>query len=114
MRGRKAKNRASCRSLSQEVLVVEKVPGWIEKVLLPKLSEIKVELKSLRGEMQGELKSINTRIDSVETKLGEMDRRLTENDRRLSEKIDDLDKRLDIVQRLSVLEAKIRDQERKS
>jgi flagellar capping protein FliD len=72
--------------------IAEKAPGWFTRILMPEIVEIK-----------GELKNINTRID-------ELDKRLTSridsvNDK-LSAKIDDLDKRLDIVQRLTILEAK--------
>lgn len=34
-------------------------------MLLPQLSEIKGEIKAFRGEVQGELKAINTRIDAL-------------------------------------------------
>ena len=91
--------------------MTEKIPGWLERVLLPKLSE-----------MTGEIKAINVRIDAVDEKLGtkidEMDRRLSANDKHLAEKIeavdqrlgtkiDDLDKRLDMAQRLAILETKM-------
>jgi predicted nucleic acid-binding Zn-ribbon protein len=36
----------------------EKIPGWIERLLLPKLSSI-----------EGELKAINSRIDSVDERM---------------------------------------------
>ncbi|RCV65432.1 hypothetical protein C5S53_03780 [Methanophagales archaeon] len=37
---------------------MDKVPSWMEKLLLPKLNEI-----------TGEIKAIHTRIDAVEKKL---------------------------------------------
>ncbi len=40
---------------------VEKIPSWIERLLLPKLSTI-----------EGELKAINIRIDSVEDQVGSL------------------------------------------
>ena len=52
--------------------MVEKIPSWIEKLLLPKLSEI-----------TGEIKAINARIDSLEKtipmmeKLKELEIRIT-------------------------------------
>jgi len=84
--------------------MTERVPGWFERALLPRLSEI-----------VGEIKAINTRIDALDeklsTKIDEGDKRLAtkidELDKRLSAKIDDLDKRLDIAQRLAVLEAQM-------
>jgi flagellar capping protein FliD len=38
--------------------IVEKLPSWIERILLPSLNEIK-----------GEIKAINTRIDSLDDKM---------------------------------------------
>ena len=105
--------------------IAEKAPSWFTRLLMPEIAEIK-----------GELKNINTRIDSTNTRIDEMDKRLgsridsvngriDEMNERLGSKIDsvrnelkseisrvdsrieDLDKRLDIVQRLSVLEAKV-------
>ncbi|MEM3419081.1 MAG: hypothetical protein QW806_02540 [Nitrososphaerota archaeon] len=46
--------------------MVEKVPGWIERILLTKLSEI-----------TGEIKAINARIDSLEKRIQMMEK-LTE------------------------------------
>jgi capsule polysaccharide export protein KpsE/RkpR len=76
--------------------MAEKIPSWIERLLLPRLSS-----------MEGELKAINARIDSVKT---EMNAKFET----VNTKIESLDKRLDVVQRLSVLEAKVRDLEKKS
>ena len=51
--------------------------------LMPEISDIKLELSEIRGE-----------VKSLHTKVEEMDKRL-------SSKIEDLDNRLDIAQRLS-------------
>ncbi|MEM2208972.1 MAG: hypothetical protein QXF09_03225 [Nitrososphaerota archaeon] len=66
--------------------MAEKIPSWIERILLPKLSEITGEIKainaridslektfnerfiSLRNEMISRFESINIRIDSLEKK----------------------------------------------
>ncbi|MCL5068748.1 MAG: hypothetical protein M1368_10410 [Thaumarchaeota archaeon] len=59
--------------------MAEKVPSWLERLLLPQISEIKGELKAvngkidaLRGEMHGEFKAINTRIDSLSTEVRDL------------------------------------------
>ena len=46
---------------------VEKVPSWIKQVLMPEINEIKGELKSVRTKID----SSNERIDSLrnETKI---------------------------------------------
>jgi tetrahydromethanopterin S-methyltransferase subunit G len=91
--------------------MTEKVPGWLERVLLPRLSE-----------MAGDIKAINARIDGLDNKIDAVDAKLSAKidavdarlaaridgaEEKLSTKIDELDKRLDIVQRLAVLEAKM-------
>ena len=40
---------------------IEKIPAWIERMLLPKLNEI-----------SGEIKAIHTRIDSVEKEIASL------------------------------------------
>jgi len=39
----------------EKYFIMEKIPGWIERLLMPKLNEI-----------TGEIKAIHTRIDGVE------------------------------------------------
>ena len=46
--------------------MAEKIPSWIERLLLPKLSSLEGELRAFRGEVAGELKAVNGRIDSLE------------------------------------------------
>ena len=76
--------------------MTEKIPGWLERVLLPRLSE-----------MAGDIKAINARIDGLDNKIGEMDKRLSSNDAHLADKIDSLDNKLDMAQRLTILETKM-------
>lgn len=47
----------------------EKIPGWIERLLLSRLSSLERELKAFRGEAAGELKAVNGRIDSLEKQM---------------------------------------------
>jgi len=102
--------------------IAEKAPGWVARVLLPEIADMKGELKNIKVRLD----ATNNRIDEMDRRLSEkidslderlsgkideLEKRLSQNDLRLSEKIDDLDKRLDMAQRLAVLEAKVKDQE---
>jgi hypothetical protein len=62
------------------------VPGWFTRVLLPEIQE-----------MNGELKSINTRIGDTNSRIDDLKDYLKEN--------------LNVVQRLAVIEAKVRELE---
>jgi hypothetical protein len=73
--------------------MAEKVPGWLERILLPQISELKGEVKAINARLDGEFKAVHSEI------------------RRLDEKIDSLDKRMDVVQRLAVVEGKVQELE---
>jgi peptidoglycan hydrolase CwlO-like protein len=54
-----------------------KIPGWIERLLLPRLSSI-----------EGELKAVNSEMKRLETKIDSLDERLNTRIDSLSEKVD--------------------------
>jgi predicted RNase H-like nuclease (RuvC/YqgF family) len=94
--------------------LAEKAPSWFTRVLLPEISEIK-----------GELRAINARIDSTNTKIDALDNKVEEVEKRLSIRIDEMDKRLsskvqglrelvNLTQRVTILEVKQRESEKKA
>lgn len=86
--------------------IAEKAPSWFTRLLMPEILEIK-----------GELKNINIRIDELDKRLSEKidstRNELKSDISRVDSRVEDLDKRLDIVQRLTILEAKQREAEDK-
>jgi len=106
---------------------VEKIPSWIERLLLPKLNTI-----------EGELKAINTRIDSVEGQVGSLrnemlskfegvDIKITSLDERITSlrneakteftglnyRFDYLEKRIPVIEEITALKLKIADMEKR-
>lgn len=75
--------------------MAEKVPGWLERILLPQISEVKGEIKAIHSE----IRRVDEKIEAVDEKL--------------SMKIDDLNTRLDVSQRLATIEEKVRGLESK-
>jgi len=61
--------------------MAEKVPGWLERVLLPQISEMKGELKAINARIDGEFRVVHSEIKRVEetlgTKIDELDRKST-------------------------------------
>jgi len=57
--------------------MAENIPGWVERLLLPRLSS-----------MEGELKAINFEVKRLETKIDSLDERLNTRIDSLSEKVD--------------------------
>ncbi len=73
--------------------MAEKVPGWLERILLPQISELKGEVKAINARMDGEFRAVHSEI------------------KRLDQKIDGLDKRMEVMQRLAVVEGKVQELE---
>lgn len=75
--------------------MAEKVPGWLERVLLPQISEMKGELKAINARMDGEFRVVHSEIKRVEETLGT--------------KIDDLDRNMDVTRRLATVEEQLKE-----
>lgn len=95
--------------------MAEKVPGWMERLLLPRLSSIEGELKGFRGESRGEFKAAHSEVARLDGKVDAVNERLAtkidELDARLTARIDELDKRWDVAQRLAAVEGKVHELE---
>ena len=100
--------------------MAEKVPGWLERVLLPQITELKGEIRVLSTTIDGLDEKIDAKIDGLDQKLtaridgleGRMDSefKLVHGEiRRLDDKIDALDKRTDFTQRLTVVEEQVKE-----
>lgn len=73
--------------------------------------EIQSELSVLGARMEGEFKAVHSEIARVDERIGSLDQRLNGRIDNLHDKIEGLDKRLDVVQRLAVVEAKLKEYE---
>ncbi|MGI0080674.1 MAG: hypothetical protein ACRECH_13755 [Nitrososphaerales archaeon] len=65
-------------------LILPELRQIVKEELQAATSEIRGEIRAMKGEMQGEFKAVNTRID-------------------------EMDKRPDVVQRLAIIEEKVKD-----
>jgi chromosome segregation ATPase len=120
--------------------LAEKAPGWVTRILLPEIAELKGEIKnintrideldkrlsnkidssfdSLTSKIDSNSVLLNSKIDSnfdsLTSKIDSLRNELKSDISRVDSRVEDLDKRLDIVQRLSVLEAKQREMDSKT
>jgi chromosome segregation ATPase len=100
-------------------------PSWFERFLLPELNALKGEIKALSGRIDGldgkmtgqfeavqsEVRRLDEKLDSTRAELGE---RIDSAKSVLSTRIDNLDQKLDVVQRLAVVETKLKEYEAKA
>jgi len=87
--------------------MAQKVPGWLERVLLPQLSELKGEIKALDARIGGFESKIEGEFKAIHSEIRRLDEKIDGLDERLSSKMEELDKRLDVTQRLAVVEGKV-------
>ena len=83
-------------------MMATRVPGWLERVLLPQMNELKGEIKGVEAKLAGFESKVEGEFRAVHSEI-----------RRLDEKIDSLDKRMDVTQRVAVIEEKMREFETK-
>jgi DNA anti-recombination protein RmuC len=86
------------------------------------LKSVNTKIDALRNEFRSEIKVVDTRVTEMDkrlsTRVEEMDKRLStrveEMDKRLSSKLEDMDRKLDIDRRMTMIEAKLKDLEKRS
>ena len=101
--------------------MAEEVPGWLERILLPQLSELKGQIREIKGqisevrgevrEVRGEVRQVNGRVESLAGRMvGEFKAVHTEIqrlDEKISTEVKRLDSRLDGIEENRLLEGKI-------
>jgi hypothetical protein len=88
--------------------MAEKIPGWLERVLLPQISELKGEIKATNAKIDGEFKVVHSeirrldqKIDGLGQNLGQrtdgVDQRAAASGQSLTQRIDGLDQKISNV-----------------
>lgn len=110
--------------------MAERVPAWLERLVLPRLDALMAELKAFRAEVAGEFKALHEMLaefrggtvrqlkpsGSDEGRSYEASEELEvlhAEVRRLDERIDGLENQLDLVQRLAAVETKLHEYEKR-
>ncbi len=90
-----------------------RAPGWLERVLLPQMNEMKGEIKAIDARIEGFEGKVEGEFRAVHSEIKRLDEKIDSSAGRLEEKIDSLDKRMDVTQRVAVIEEKMRELESK-
>ena len=94
-------------------MMAMKVPGWLEQVLLPQMSELKGEIRALDAKVEGFGSKVEGEFRAVHSEIGRIDQKIDALDKLRETKTDGLDKRMDVTQRVAVIEEKMRELETK-
>lgn len=74
--------------------ISEKVPGWLERVLLPQMSEVRGELRAVDAEIGGLERKMEPEFKAVHSGSNRLGERIDGFDRRLGSRIEQLDQNL--------------------
>jgi peptidoglycan hydrolase CwlO-like protein len=94
-------------------MMATRVPGWLERVLLPQMNELKGEIKALDAKLGGLDSKVEGEFRAVHSEVKRLDEKIDSSSKRLEQKIDSLDKRMEVTQRIAVIEEKVRELEAK-
>ncbi|GBC70946.1 hypothetical protein HRbin02_00720 [Candidatus Calditenuaceae archaeon HR02] len=90
--------------------VAERVPGWVARFLLPEIRAlIKEETKDLKTYMDDKFKTFDERLETFNEKFKALDERLISLRNEMNARFDSLESRVDVLQRVAVLEAEVRE-----
>jgi hypothetical protein len=100
--------------------MAEKIPGWLERILLPQLSELKGDVKGVNAKIEGVGEKLGAKIDGLDQKLaaridaleGRMQgefKAVHAEIMRLDGRIDALEQRTDLTQRLAIVEERFKE-----
>ncbi len=106
---------------------MEKIPTWIEKLLLPKLKEITGEIKalhtridsmekeitSLRNEVMTKFEAADNKVATLDTKVDSLRNEVISRFEAVNTRFDSLETRLPVMEKISELEARITGLEKK-
>ena len=88
--------------LIQGASMAEKIPSWIERLLLPRLSE-----------MTGEIRGLNYKVDALEKTMNGKFEAVYGKFEAVMSRIDSLEKRIPVVQELAEIKVRLSEVERK-
>ncbi len=118
-------------SIEIKVKYMEKIPGWVERLLMPKLNEITGEIKaihtridgvekevtSLRSEMMTKFEAADAKVESLrkETKgaIESLEKVTISRFEAVDSRFDSLEARLPVMEKLAEFEARLAEIERK-
>ena len=87
--------------------MAEKVPGWIERLLLPRLSSMEGELKGLKGELSGFRGEAGGEFKASHSETRRLDEKIDSLRNEVLTRFESLEKRLDFAKDFGVLQAKV-------
>ena len=100
--------------------MAEKIPGWLERILLPQLNELKGDVKVVNAKIEGVGERLEAKIDGLDEKLaaridaleGRMQgefKAVHAEIMRLDGRIDALEQRTDLAQRVAIVEERFKE-----
>ena len=68
-------------------MMAAKVPGWLERVLLPQMSDLKGEIRALDAKVEGFGSKVEGEFRAVHSEIGRIDQKIDALDRLLETRL---------------------------
>jgi len=88
--------------------MAEKIPGWIERLLLPRLSSLEGELKALRGEFTGEFKAMRGELDALSEHIDSLEKQLLSLRNEMSTRFEALGSKMTLIEDVTTLKIEMK------
>ena len=87
--------------------MAEKVPSWLERILLPQIREVKGELKGLNGRMDALEGRMEGEFSAVHSEIRRLDEKIAVEIKRMDERMSGLENTLKLGDRISAVENRV-------
>lgn len=98
--------------------LAEKIPSWIERLLLPRLSEITGEIKALSAKIESMEKTLNERITSLRSemiaKFDSIEKTMNYRFEAVNTRIDSLEKRIPVMEEITAIKIRLSELEKRA
>lgn len=88
--------------------MAEKIPGWIERLLLPRLSSLEGELKAFRGEVGGQFKEVGGKFEAVNGRIDSLEKQLLSLRSEMNIRFDALESKVTLIEDVTRLKLEMK------
>ena len=93
--------------------MAEKIPSWIERLLLPRLSEISGEIKALNAKVESLEKVIGSLRNEMFTKFDSLEKTMNARFEAVNTRIDSLEKRIPVIEEMTAIKIRLAEVEKR-
>lgn len=88
--------------------LAEKIPSWLERLLLPRLTSLEGELKAFRGEVAGQFKEVAGEFKAVNGRIDSLEKQMSSLRNEMNARFDSLESKVTLVEDVTRLKMEVK------